>query len=388
MQEHIHGTSELCVCSQCLAFRYGHAYTECIAHAECIEAALSFCSKLFIPAAAIMSSSKGNRGGNRRPKVAGLADGSVLSQFLDGWTQQQGVKKALYFGVYEVTGKTQAVSAEGLFQNHGLLAGVLSAAPHGYTTPSTLRKSIQGLLTKYPALHNVSATGIDVNLWAGGRGDCIMIMLAHIRRLRDDSAALRACKGQASESQWEAIQDLLTLLGKSSDDGDSDAPSAASTLIDPPSDLELDGDGWPLILLDEVDFETPEPKKKKGAAVSSSSKHELQANSDAGSPSKKVAMDDLVPQKNNKKAKHTHEAQKGGNMTSKSFGEIKYGCFTHQSYIQFKDAGGSWRLLVACSSKKSADHDLVIKALALYSMGPNLTKEMVNLHRQVVLDSL
>lgn len=333
-----------------------------------------------------MSSSKNPRGGNRRPKVAGLADGTVLSQFLDGWTQQHGVKKALYFGVYEVTGKTQAVSAEGLFQNHGLLSGVLTAAPHGYTTPTTLRKGIQGLLAKYPGLHNASNTGIEANLWAGGRGDCIMTMLAHIRRLRGDASARRACKGQASESQWAAIQDLLDAPGKSSDDGDSEAPSAASTLIDPPSDLELDGDGWPMMLLDEVEFETPEPKKNR-AEASSSSKHEIKANSEAGSPSKKLDMDD-VPEKTSKRAKHNHASQKTGVMISKSFGEIKYGCFTGQSYIQHKDEKGKWRCVVSCSRSKSEDHDLVIEALALYSMGPNLTKEMVQKHRQVVLDSL
>ena len=329
------------------------------------------------------------RGGARRTKVVGVDD-TALGDFLDRWCQERGAKVALHFGPYEVVGKSQAVHPAGLHHNSELLAGILVASPTGYVTISKLKPIFAHLAGKISGLY--SSKTMDVHLWAGQRADVVMCMLYHLRRCKDKSV-MAALQGKATAEQLEAIKSLLEHLdphGDSASDLDSASQASALTLLvaeQQQVELDLDDSGYPSFLSDddEMDCKAPPPvtpvkpfpKKARLTSTSSGSKHCLEPGSPE-TPAAEAVPASLVAPKNKQEKKQVDKGKTSNvsKLTSKSFGVVKVGCYSRQSYVQmFSEETNTWKLLIAVSQKQSAEHDIIAKALLLYSLQPGLTKE-------------
>ena len=105
-----------------------------------------------------------SRGGDRRRPVPDV-DSQDLFEMLDNYVKTSGIRKAFFFGSYEIIGRAQAVYAGGLVENYDLLEGILKVAPAGEVKASVLKGHLIKLAVKYDGLTNQSPLGTD--LWAG-----------------------------------------------------------------------------------------------------------------------------------------------------------------------------------------------------------------------------
>jgi hypothetical protein len=339
---------------------------------------------------------------------------------MNEWCITQSNKKALFFGPYECIGSSQATSAEGLAFNAKFMQGFLSSIPSGYVVATALRSILIGLAQRKPGLQSGIA---DLQLWAGSRADVIMTILGHLRRLKREKEKLTV-KSKLDPTEYLEIHKCLMIITNSNgppEDSGSDAPTcfydvdqeaansqeladsqeaaysqeAASSqeAADSQEDI-MDADGWPACLNDDGDHDddddehdhevphlseeedaTKTPVKKvrsQPASARKSAKHGLEPSS----PEDKLHIQGKVLKSANVTVTKNNKATKEGkpkSVESKSFGLIKLGCYSSQSYIQMKVESG-WKLIVAVSTKQSADHDMIAKMLFLKALGPGLTK--------------
>ncbi len=351
-----------------------------------------------------------SRGGARRVKVEPI-DVGKLTTFITEWCIAQGNKKALFFGPYECIGNSQATSAEGLAFNAKFLQGLLASSPSGYVVPTTLRSILVGLAQRRPGLQS----GIsDLVLWAGSRCDVIMTVLGHLRRLRKEKERL-IVKSKLDPSEYMELHKCLMIISNNpelaADSGsdasthyypeqqeDSQEGAESQGAVDSQEDI-MDADGWPACLnaaCDDDDDDDDDPGRyelddehgddegnvietpaKKVRSQPSSSRKNAKHGLEPSSPEDKLDIQSKTPKGAKvtvtKSSKAAKDDKPKNAVVSKSFGLIKLGCYSNQSYIQMKVESG-WKLVVAVSSKQSADREMIAKMLFLQALGPDLTK--------------
>jgi hypothetical protein len=327
------------------------------------------------------------RGGARRPKVQQF-DASQMACFMEEWCRLHGNKKCLYFGPYECIGLSQATSAEGLAFNAAFLKGVLEVASDGYVTPAGMRSILVGIARNKPGLQSGQS---DIQLWAGGRADVIMILLAHLRRLKKPREA-EIVRKKLSEEEWATLEVLLDLLCCKSSESDCDSQGSQNSAA-------------PTVFYSQDSQDSQDSQGSQGSKGSlgnhvhrRGSKHHLEESLSPlkdetpqkdGPPAKRASSSKTSPIKKETPEKEPQvKKEKGAKapLVSKSFGKVKVGCFTSQSYVQFLDEQGSWKLLVAVSKKQSLEHDVLAKILLIYSLQSGLTKEAVLANRAELLN--
>jgi hypothetical protein len=137
-------------------------------------------------------------------------DSMELLEELDKYVKSTGIKQAFYFGPYEVISRSQAAYGGGLAANSEILATVLRVAPAGEVKANVLKGHMMKLATRYNGLTQGSPLGMD--LWAGKKADIILTMLAHLRRVRQDTPRAKQLQHKATDADVLKVEKLCNLL--------------------------------------------------------------------------------------------------------------------------------------------------------------------------------
>lgn len=266
------------------------------------------------------------------PRVATPAyDTSQLKAALDGLVLKTGVKRCFDLGAYQHISVSGGANGAGLLYCRGLLTCLLGASKFALFKVGDLKQILVELAQTYSGLNPGKQ---DNHAWATSLSERMMVVLNHLRRLKNSEVRVRqACRKMDMSSQAK-LQDLVQVVGL------MDAKVEKS---DTPKD-DMDGSFAQGLQLDDLEEDikvcvpVPPSKNTKGFA-----KHEV---------SKPAAKSTC---------KAVKSADTGVAAKDISF-SATYG--TNQSYIQFQCKGMKGKkLLVAVSAKQCHQHTRVVKVM-------------------------
>ena len=287
-----------------------------------------------------------------------VTDTERLREFLLSTVATSSSKRdSLDFGAYNEMSRAQAVRGVELVKNEKFITGLLRVIPSGRCKPLVLQHAILKVLQKIPQANRLSS---DRDM-ARATSSTILIMLAHIRRLRNDKLKRQAmCECDAEQS--EALARLAQCCGDGNDTDDgldtfsttSRTSSSSSTVQQTPQKkqkqdpadkpMKLDKSGYPN-LSDSDDELKAAAEQEASIPWSGRTVGWVEASTD----SKAVKARKSVRKTNNK----NKTAQIG-------IGLIKLECYTSKSYVRVKDEQGKWRLLVQLEAKQASNHQEVM----------------------------
>ena len=327
----------------------------------------------------------------------------LTTQF-DAWVEKHSEQSDVFnFGLYDGIGRTMAASSAGLHQNFSFLLMLLGVAPWGQINPAIVRSCF----LRHPK-HNLSTLRTD--LWAGGRAERVTTMLNHVRRLKDSSDRLRQALQKATPLEIKSVKALLK--ASASDEYESDVERQLT------SHVSLDSDGYPAMLASQPDLtdgETMEASGMKGSpkkrlrnktsspdalAMFSTALKEatdsakvlalgkvpkLPLKKPAGAPLKRPAA--AAPCESSKKKQP--DVAIADDKQSLVWGSLYLTMASGQSYIQFKEAGGNKKLLIAVSKGAAQNcgkhHHDIIKLLLEKAKEDSVTVEDLKAYRSELL---
>lgn len=353
------------------------------------------------------------KGGARRSLVPPVSS-QDLQNIFDTAIEKLGAS-AFDLGPYNSLKSTQACSAAGLEKNAHYLKefGKISK---GEIQTGQLKEA----LLRYGKSHNKSEWKDD--LWAGKLASQFVCLMAHCRRLGREPEKLRQCFKQATGTERQAIEELLSLKAWKKASGSSttskssplkkslakkdeeNACKKARTLKEQVSDISLDSQGFPAMLKSPAKEKEELPAREAAEATASSSK-EVKTILERTRESKRKLLDAAAedaaqamvacgsPRPAKRPASHLTTgsgAKKPAIQTTEKsisspagperrpWSDVKFVGGAKQSYLQgFEE--NKWKPIVACSEKQGqfyeGGHKAVIEELQKVAMDSLMTKE-------------
>ena len=183
------------------------------------------------------------KGGARRTTIPETSFDAMF-EILDLQIHDMGIKRGLFFHMYDRISRSQAADARGLAANHGMLMGILRIAPAGEVPASIITRALKQLVHKWPGLNNGPYPD---DLFAGSKADQITTMLYHLRRVKNDSKKEQELRNKASAEDMVLVSELIGMICcRSSGTGAADSQSVAASTKAYPEDQDLPNDSQQL----------------------------------------------------------------------------------------------------------------------------------------------
>ena len=279
---------------------------------------------------------------------------TLLYNQIDKFIKKSGAAKAICLGSYNHMSVSSAAHGAGIVQNSQLIKALLQVSSYALFKNIDIQRSLVVASKTYDQLvpdgYKFNVTG-----WASLKSERIMVLMNHLRRLRNSATRLRqACSRLDDESKKE-LQDLVSRVQEYSE------------VSSKPSLLELPG--LEDEMLDaEVLASKPMPPSKKTSPkdtdaaecldVAELTPAKAKAIAKAVTPAKvKAAAKAVIPAKVKAAAKAVIPTAAAKDI--KFFSTLA----KQQSYIQYKVGGEKKKLLIAVSAKQSAKHHNVVKVM-------------------------
>ena len=262
---------------------------------------------------------------------------SKLCSQVEKHIKRCGVSNALCLGSYNHMSVSSGAHGAGIVLNSKLIRTLLSVSSYALFKNQDIQKALVIASTTFdnlvPSEYRFNVTG-----WASLKSERIMVLMNHLRRLKNSDVRLRQACSRLDDEKKKELQELVSLV---------DEHSECSTK---PSLLEL-----PPLEDDTLDAELlackPMPPSKKAVPKDAD---------EVVFPDDADAIDPVAPAAAKAVKKAAAKALKVAAAKDIKF----FSCLAkQQSYIQYKVGTEKKKLLIAVSAKMSAKHQNVVKVM-------------------------
>jgi hypothetical protein len=231
--------------------------------------------------------------------------------------KQLGVSKALCLGTYNHMSVSSAAHGAGVVQNSSLIDALLKVSPYALFKSQDIQKALVLASNQYDNLVP-DAYKFNINGWAALKSERIMVLMNHIRRLKNSDVRLRQACSRLNDNGKKELQELILRAQEYSECSTKPSLSEAPSLDDDALDAE-------------VLACKPMPPSKKEVP-------------------KQLDVAPIAPE-----APAATAAAK----------DIKYTITLakQQSYIQYRVASEKRKLLISVTAKMSVKHQSVVKVM-------------------------
>jgi hypothetical protein len=253
-------------------------------------------------------------------------DEQQLMECVEDYVQKTGVMKSFELGVYANMNVSQAVHGWSLVKCKPLVESLMDVSPYCMFKVLDLKHALKAVGQKFSGLVSEKLT---VEAWADKMAERIMVIMNHLRRLKNSEVRLRQALKKLDQKNSEALQGLVSQVKLFS----ATTPVPECLALEELKDDFLDMD---------IMESKPVPPKKHAGVVGAASGVPTTAPTETKSGQKKVSKVDGALAK-----------------------DVRFmATFAkQQSYIQYVVGGSTKKLLIAVSQQQSKDHSNIIKVM-------------------------
>ena len=289
-----------------------------------------------------------------------------LSDQMNSFIQKVGAKGALDLQSYRNIKLSCAVSGRGILQNKALVQVLINVCPYALYKVTDLKSCFVEMAHEFDELTGVLPKSTD--RWAGELSERVMVLLNHVRRLRNSDIRLRQACSKLDDAGCCSLKNIVNQVIPSDELVTMMSPKAKLSSVDDALDDITDSmsDGFLKLVAQEpvLPAKLPKPLVK---AIAKTSK--------AGVPSPPV-LKPGVPSPPVLKQKKTDDIK-----FFATFG-------AQQSYIQYAtNLNPKKTLFVAVSAKQASKHKDIVKVMfEHFQTNPSCDKKLALSLRAALLE--
>ncbi len=298
-----------------------------------------------------VSHKKTHKGTSNGRSTTPVYDEQQLKEQLGYHVEKVGVLKAFELGVYANMNVSQAVHAWSLVKCKLLVECLMQVSPYCLFKVIDLKSALKELGQKFSGLVPEKKT---VDTWADKMAERIMVVMNHLRRLKNSEVRMRQAAKKLDEKHTEQLQAIVSKVKLCS------ATTATPEFL-ALEDLKLEDESLDLDIMKSK----PVPPKKL-AVVGGVEEAPVMATT-CTSPEKKTTK------------------KTPGSLTAKDLRFVATYA-KQQSYIQYVMSGGKKKLLIAVSHKQSKNHADIVKIMhGHFQKNPSVDKSVAHSLREALL---
>ncbi|CAJ1373251.1 unnamed protein product [Effrenium voratum] len=124
-------------------------------------------------------------------------------------TKKEGTSKAFSFGCYKGVLLNNAVKGAGLLALEALIMSLLTVSKSGLFNYTDLKEAVKECSNQFPVL---SDRGMSLDRWAGWVASRILVVMAHLRRVKNSKVRMRQAQSSLTEKEKEQLEQLARLV--------------------------------------------------------------------------------------------------------------------------------------------------------------------------------